>query len=91
MENIKLANSIFNEVLEDVKDMKFPPKHEILRGITLIRQLSKFYSDFSSDNKTKNKSIPYKVQIFTKFSLLHSHKKLLIKNYKQVRNINFCL
>lgn len=84
-DNIRLANQLFNEVLEDIKHMNTAKKNDVIREITLSKQISKFYSDYANSNKTNVKTLSFKIQIFKNLSLQTSHKKVLVRNFKQVR------
>lgn len=91
-EKIKLANTLFNEVLEDIKDLRIPKKQDMIRDITLIKQISKFYNEFSNQKRVNLKSVSYKIHIFDYLNFQNSHRKLLIKNFKQLlHSVNFHL
>jgi hypothetical protein len=81
-----LAMTLFNEVLEDIRKNKLPKKRDLIRSQTLLKQVSKIYIDYEHDRDNKNsyRSIDFKMYLFKYFALKNSHKKLLIKNYKQV-------
>lgn len=90
-EKLKLANTLFNEVLEDIRDRSFPKDKELIRDSTLIKKISKYYADFANQKKASSKTQSYKIQIFMLLSLKNSHRKLLVRNFKKVKQIIFIL